>query len=144
MVSVSVFDHVRPVDADYPDGIYRVVGTGETVTLLRVADEDGRRVNTGDLIAVRADELDRFDAAENPDGNRPLGSVAASKLEMTYWSVRAFSRQLAARPLPTVVAGTLLLVGAVGEEALRLPEVASGGLLLAGALALAYVGSGRF
>lgn len=144
MTSLSAYDHVRPIDADPPDGIYRVVGTDrETVTLLRVADADGRRVTTGEVVAVDRGDLDGFAPAENPDGNRPLGAAVASKLELTYWSVRVFVGQLAARPLSTAVATTLVLTGALGEGVVPLPDVILGGLIAAGSLGLAYVGSGR-
>ena len=70
----SVFDHVRPWDAPYEDGIYRVVGTADgSVTLLRVGDADGRRLNTGTIVTVEAAQLEGFEPAENPDGNRGLG-----------------------------------------------------------------------
>lgn len=140
----SVYDHLQPTDIDYPDGTYRVVGTSEeAVTLLRVADADGRRVNTGEIVTVDSDELDGFEPAENPDGNRPLGAVVTSKLEMTYWSVRVFVQQLATHPLPTAVAVTLVVVGSFGERVLPLPEIVLSGLILVGSLGLAYVGSGR-
>ncbi|WP_254523410.1 hypothetical protein [Natrinema caseinilyticum] len=77
MRSLSIRDHVRPIEADRPDGIYRVVGTSrEAVTLLRVGDADGRRVSTGEIVTVSADDLEGFDRAENPDGNRPLTSTS--------------------------------------------------------------------
>jgi len=70
----SPYDHSRPVGADYPDGVYRVVGTGgdDSVRLLEAADADGRRVTTGRLLAVPREELAGFEPAENPDsGFRP-------------------------------------------------------------------------
>jgi hypothetical protein len=144
MRSPSAYDHVRPTDADYPEGTYRVVGTADgTVTLLRVADADERRVNSGEVVAVDHDELDGFDPGENPDGNRPIGAAVASKLEMGYWSIRAFLRQLVANPLPSAVALGVVLAGFLGEGVLPLPDVGLGALILAGSLGLAYVGSGR-
>lgn len=51
MPAPSPLDHVVPTDADYPDGVYRVVGTGDgPVTLLRVTDAAGRRAHTGELV----------------------------------------------------------------------------------------------
>ncbi|QIB72785.1 hypothetical protein G3I44_01970 [Halogeometricum borinquense] len=48
MTAPAVYDHYRADDAAVSDGVYRVVGTDdETVTLLRVADADGRRSNVG-------------------------------------------------------------------------------------------------
>ncbi|WP_226005891.1 hypothetical protein [Natrinema salinisoli] len=70
MDSLAMRDHCRPIAGDYPDGIYRVVGTGEdTVTLFRVGDAEGRRVNTGEIVTVRDREFEAFEPAENPDGN---------------------------------------------------------------------------
>ncbi|QCS43374.1 hypothetical protein [Natrinema versiforme] len=137
-------DHLRPTDSDYPDGIYRVVGTsGKTATLLRVGDPDGRRVNTGELERVAEAELEVFEPAANPDGNRPFGAAVASRLEMGYWSLRAFGQQLVARPLPAAVAGLLVVVGVVGEQIDTFPEPALSALILVGALGLAVIGSGR-
>ncbi|WP_313691488.1 hypothetical protein [Halorarum halobium] len=142
MTSPAVYDHFRPADADHPDGVYRVVGAGERgVTLLRVGDARGRRVNTGELL--RLDALDGFESAENPDGNRRAGDVVASTVKTAYWSVRAFVQQLVANPLPATAALAFVVVGAAGEGIVPLPDVAFGGLIVVGSLGLAYVGSGR-
>ncbi|MFC6769633.1 hypothetical protein [Natrinema soli] len=144
MASLAVRDHVRPTDDDYPDGIYRVVGTNEgAVTLLRVGDADGRRVNTGEIVTVSDDDLEGFAPAENPDGNRPLGATVASNVKMGYWSLRAFGQQLVARPLPVAVAVVLVLVGFVGEGVAPVPEVVLTVAVIAGSLGLAFIGSGR-
>ena len=144
MASLSMRDHVRPTTGDYPDGIYRVVGTSdESTTLLRVGDADGRRVTTGEIVRVADGDLEAFEPAANPDGNRPLGDVAASGLEMVYWRLRAFGQQLAARPLPAAVAGALFLNGFAGEGVVPLPEVALTVSVVAGSLGLALIGSGR-
>ena len=144
MVSPSTTDHVRPTDFDSPNGIYRVVGTGdESVTLLRVGTPDGRRIHTGEIITVSDDAFDEFEPAENPDGNRPFGAAIVAMLETSYWSVRVFARQLAAHPLPTVLAVAAIVAGALGEAAVPLPDVVFVGLLLVGSLGLAVIGSGR-
>ncbi|MCU4801834.1 hypothetical protein OB920_15755 [Halobacteria archaeon HArc-gm2] len=86
---VAVSDHVRPsgdgpVDADrsLPPGVYRVVGTPENaVTLLRVADADGRRVHTGEVHRVPRTDLDEFEVAANPDENRSLASSVVGQLD---------------------------------------------------------------
>lgn len=81
MCDPSPYDHYRPVDADYPEAVYRVVGTGTDeeagkVRLLEVADADGRRVTTGRVLAVPREELAGFEPAENPDsGFRPMQVV---------------------------------------------------------------------
>ena len=144
MASPSVYDHFSPTDTGYPDGTYRVVGTsGEGVTLLRVADTDGRRINTGEIVTASYDDFDGFDPTENPDGNRPLGSALTSGVEMVYWSVRVFVQQLAAHPLLTVLAFAFISAGYFGEAILPLPEVVLDILTIVGALGLAYIGSGR-
>ncbi len=81
MSDPTPYDHYRPTDADYPDGVYRVVGTdangtdGE-VRLLEVADADGNRVNTGRVVAVPHENLAAFEPADNPDsGFRPMQVV---------------------------------------------------------------------
>ncbi|MFB6194881.1 MAG: hypothetical protein ABEI80_01825 [Haloplanus sp.] len=140
----STYDHVRPPDDDYPDGVYRVVGVDDgDVTLLRVADADGRRVHAGECISVGADAFERFESATNPNGNRPLGTAAVSRVEMTYWSIRVFGQQLAANRLPALAAGTLVVVGVLGDGPLPLPDIVAGLAILIGSLLLAYVGSGR-
>jgi hypothetical protein len=144
MTAPSVYDHYRTTDEGYEDGIYRVVGTDdETVTLLRVGDGNGRRVSTGELITVSQDELDGFEKAENPDGNRSFGEVITSIPETAYWSVRVFVKELAAHPLPATVALGLVLIGSLGEGIVPVPDIGLGALILVGSLGLAYIGSGR-
>jgi hypothetical protein len=64
----GVYDHLRTGEGGpVPPGVYRVVGTGERVVLLRVADADGRRTTTGVVESVGRDALEAFDPAENPD-----------------------------------------------------------------------------
>lgn len=85
---VEVGEHYRSGD----DGaIYRVVGTGEPVALLRVTDDRGRREHAGDLRRVSRDDLESgFDPAEDPDaGLSPLAAVR-NALQGLYWSVRRF------------------------------------------------------
>lgn len=139
-----MYDHYRVRGADYTDGVYRVVGTDEdSVTLLRVGDPDGRRVNTGELLRVRRDELDGFEAAENPDGNRPFGEMLASVPRTAYWSVWAFAEELTSHPLPAAAALALLATGSFGDGTVPLPDAAFVVLAVAGGFGLAYVGSGR-
>ncbi|WP_226041009.1 hypothetical protein [Natrinema sp. DC36] len=144
MASLPMRDHVRPTTGDYPDGIYRVVGTGdESTTLLRVGDADGRRTTTGEIVTVADDDLETFEPVENPDGNRPLSATVASTARMSYWSLRAFGQQLAAQPLPTAVALALVLVGFVGEGVVPFPEIVLTVSVLVGSLGLAFIGGGR-
>lgn len=143
----SMYDHVRLIDAGHPDGIYRVVGTnGETVILLRVSDADGRRVHTGEVVSVPSEKLDAFEPADNPDGTHTATVQASllSALEITYWSVWAFGRQLAAHPIATALTLGLALAGVFGNQIMPLPDAVSPVLLFGGSLGLAYVGSGRF
>lgn len=86
--SIAVYDHLRPVSESYPAGIYRVVGTGETVALLRVTDEHERRRATGELLTIPREALSEFEPATNPDtGFRPLAWIRGL-LSGLYWTVR--------------------------------------------------------
>jgi hypothetical protein len=78
-MSVDVYDHVRVgTDAPVPAGTYRVVGTGETVTLLRVADGTGRRENSGAIEHADGETLaEAFEHAENPDAGFSLSALLA-------------------------------------------------------------------
>jgi len=141
----EVYDHVEPTNEehDLPDGVYRVVGSSEErVSLLRVADADGRRINTGEVSTVSLDEFDGFTPAENPDGNQPVEERVTSILETGYWSVRAFVQQLAANPLLTMVAVSILVAGLFGDQILSLPGSVFGVLVFLGSLGLAYIGGG--
>lgn len=139
-----MYDHYTPAETNHPDGTFRVVGTSEeAVVLLRVGDADGRRVNTGEIVTVDYDDVERFEPAENPDGNRSLGATAKSQMEMFYWSLRVFLQNLIAHPLMTLVAVAVVLVGNYGEAVVQLPDSAYGILIIIGALGLAYIGSGR-
>lgn len=72
----AVHDHLRPTGADYPPGVYRVVGRDEGLRLLRVADVDGTRVNTGEVYDVERTELDGFEPAPDLDAGRsPLSTL---------------------------------------------------------------------
>jgi hypothetical protein len=134
VTDLSVGDHVHPTETHDSPGTYRVVGVDERrVTLLRVADGDGRRVHTGETIRVERTALDAFEATEPPVAGGWGVTTAA------YWSVRAFSRELAASPLSTGVGVALVL----GGLAAPVPAPADGGLVAAGSLLLALVGSGR-
>ncbi|MFC7074922.1 hypothetical protein [Haloarcula halophila] len=141
--SPTVYDHLRPTTADYPAGIYRVVGVGDEVTLLRVSDADGRRANTGAVVTVPADSLAGFERAENPDGDRRPTAIVRSSLDNLYWSARAFVRTLAKQPLLSAGALALLLAGEFGQDLLSLTGLQAGALIVVGGLALIYVGSGR-
>jgi len=124
---IAVYDHLRSTDPDDDDAVYRVVGTDDrTVTLLRVADGDGRRANTGEVVTFSRDALTSFEPAENPDGNRSLGVRLASVLSGGYWSLRAGGPLMTAG-LVLAVAGTLGNVGL-----LALSPLVVNGLIFAG------------
>lgn len=61
------YDHVRATDAPVPDGVYRVVGVDDGVTLLRVGDASGQRVHDGRVFTVSRAEYSSFPEAANPD-----------------------------------------------------------------------------
>lgn len=140
----EMYDHLRTTDAEHTPGVYRVVGTDEdTVTLLRVADAEGQRANTGAVVTVEREALSGFEPADNPDGNRPLGARVSAAATNTVWSFRAFGRSLAANPLPSALALALMAVGTFGEGVVPVGDTALVVALFAGALGLSYIGSGR-
>lgn len=140
---IHVYDHVRPTATDVPDGVYRVVGVGETVTLLRVGDADGRRVTTGEIYSVDRDALADFEPAENPDDSRPVTATLVGLPRTIYWQLRTFAVTLASNPIPAAIAATILVIGSLDDPGIALPEPISTAMVFAGALGLAYVGSGR-
>jgi hypothetical protein len=85
----SPHDHYRPTTDDYERGVYRVVGTGEEVTLLRVADGDGRRIHAGELEHVDAAAVDdAFEPAEDPDAGVSPVTMLRNALQGLYWTLR--------------------------------------------------------
>jgi len=143
MNTVSTYDHLRPVDGDYPEGVYRVVGVGDgTVTAVRVADPDGRRRHTGELITVERADMADFEGVEDPPEDRSEGSVGTAFLARTYWTFRAFAHELVVAPVPTAVATLLILAGSL--EAVPVPDEVRGGLIVVGSLSVALVGSGFY
>ncbi|MDS0220406.1 hypothetical protein NDI54_03465 [Haloarcula sp. S1AR25-5A] len=142
---VAVGDHVRPTESDNrdspaPDGVYRVVGTSEdVVTLLLVGTTTGRRVNTGAVVTVSREDLDSFEPAENPDGNRSVSSMLLSFLDSFWWTVWVFGQTTVARPLPAAVALALVALGIFGDGLLSLPPFGATLLFLAGFFFLVYL-----
>ncbi len=88
---VDVGEHYRPTDGTHDPGVYRVVGTTDAVTLLRVADGDGRRAHTGEISRVSERDLDTaFEPASDPDaGINPVFALR-NVLSGMYWNVRKF------------------------------------------------------
>jgi len=87
----QVGEHYRPTDGRREPGVYRVVGVPEDVTLLRVADADGRRVHTGRIRRVSEAEVQGvFEPASDPDaGIAPLAWLR-NVLQGAYWDVRKY------------------------------------------------------
>ncbi|WP_415379127.1 hypothetical protein [Halosimplex sp. TS25] len=140
---ISVYDHLRSTDDGPVDrGVYRVVGTDdERVTLLRVGDADGRRINTGDVLTVDRDALDAFEPADNPDGNRPAGETVSGFLGDFGWQLRAFAAGLRARPLASLAAIALVVVGHQGHRVLSVPESWLTAVYFLGVFGVVYLGA---
>jgi hypothetical protein len=86
---VELGEHYAPTTDEYDAGVYRVVGAPDDVTLLRVADADGRRVPTGEISHVSGETLDAaFEPAADPDAGFSPVSVVRNALSRMYWSVR--------------------------------------------------------
>ncbi|MFC7141270.1 hypothetical protein ACFQMA_15700 [Halosimplex aquaticum] len=140
---ISVYDHLRSTGAGPADeGVYRVVGTDdEHVTLLRVGDADGRRVNTGEVLTVDRDALDGFEPTDNPDGNRPAGETVSGFLRDFVWQLRAFAGGLRSRPLASLAALALVVVGHQGHRVLSVPELWLTAVYFLGVLGVVYLGA---
>lgn len=88
---VAIRAHYRPASDDYPAGVYRVVGAGDTVVLLRLTDGDGRRRHTGRLERVRGDALaDHFEPVADPDAGFAPAAGLLNAAQGLYWQVRKF------------------------------------------------------
>ncbi|PSQ20673.1 hypothetical protein BRD06_12245 [Halobacteriales archaeon QS_9_67_15] len=139
-----VSDHLRPAsdDADLDPGVYRVVGASEdALTLLRVGDAGARRVNTGELATVDRADLDGFERADNPDGNRPASETVAGVLDSLVWQLRAFASGLRANPLAAVVAIALVVVGHQGHRVLSVPDTWLTAVYFLGVFGVVYLGA---
>ena len=140
----AIYDHVELRDSDYPAGVYRVVGTADgMVTLLHIADSDGRRIHTGRTVSVSHDACDELPPASNPDGGGSITDVLVSLPATGYWALRGSARQLAASPVRTLLAVAAVVVSAAGPRALSVSPLVLDGLLLGGILALVVIGEGR-
>jgi hypothetical protein len=91
MTQPTPYDHYEPhgTAPGIAPGVYRVVGTGNPVALLRVTDGEGKRRATGEVIRVpRADLAAGFEPTENPDtGIDPIGA-ARNLASGVVWSMR--------------------------------------------------------
>jgi len=77
-MNVDVYDHVRAgADAPVPPGVYRVVGTDGAVTLLRVADPDGRRIHPGTVERIDRETVQALECADNPDAGLSASALFA-------------------------------------------------------------------
>jgi hypothetical protein len=86
-------DHYRPTAeatrATAEHGVYRVVGRGDPVTLLRVGDRDGRRRHTGETIRVDREVLaSQFEPADDPGAGFSPTRWLRGQVQGLVWSVR--------------------------------------------------------
>jgi hypothetical protein len=87
----TVGEHYRLIDPAREPCVYRVVGATDDVTLLRVTDADGRRVNTGEICRISSSTLAaEFKRSENPDSGFTPASSLRNALSGLYWSVRMY------------------------------------------------------
>lgn len=86
-----VGSHYRPTTDDFANGVYRVVGAGDTITLLRVTDPSGHRRHSGSVHTISRNEFDTtFDAATDPDaGVHPVRTLH-TQFTGVYWSIRRY------------------------------------------------------
>ena len=95
-MTVSIHDHLRATEAEDTETgttgpVYRVVGTGESLTLLRVTDAAGRRTYSGNVRSVPREQVaSQFEPVADPDGGLALRHRLQSLGSGLYWSVRRF------------------------------------------------------
>lgn len=88
---VAVGQHYRPVGEVADAGVYRVVGAGERVALLRVGEADGRRVHSGELRTVeRSSVRTDFEPATDPDAGLSPVRGLRNYLSGLFWIVRRY------------------------------------------------------
>lgn len=108
------YDHFRAtLEATVEPGVYRVVGVDDPdVTLLQVADGDGRRVNSGRVVSVPTGDLAReFEAVDEsavPEGG---GGALRGSLGVLRWLVAARADVAGDHPVASVVALAAVVVG---------------------------------
>jgi hypothetical protein len=118
---VAAYDHLRAdADAPVPAGVYRVVGTGDPVALLRVV-EDGRRVRSGVVVHLDRADLAALEPAGNPDAG--LGKL------------RQAPSALRGRPFVSALAAGFVVGGAWLAAT---DDAVGGGLLVASGLVVLW------
>ena len=133
----AMYDHYRAdTGAPIPAGTYRVVGTSGGVTLLAVADADGRRTHEGRIERVDREVLAGLAPVDGPtDGPNPVTAL--------YYSARAVPANLLARPGQTLLGIALALAVVFGPNTLpAAPELLWEGMNLLGALVLGAAAAG--
>lgn len=87
----EIGDHYWPRGEPSQSNVHRVVGRKDEVTLLRVTDADGKRVNSGEVRRRSPERLDaEFEPAKNPDAGFTPVSDVQNALSWLYWSFRRF------------------------------------------------------
>lgn len=83
--------HTRFVGPCVPQSLAAGLRTADAVTLLRVADADGRRVHAGEIRQVDRARLGAaFEPADASDaGFGPVADLRGPRVEV-YWDVRTF------------------------------------------------------
>ena len=83
--------HYRADGAAHAPGVYRVVGVdGESVTLLRVTDAEGRRRSTGRVVTVPW-PADALEPAHDPDAGAHPVRWLRNLLSGSLWELRVLT-----------------------------------------------------
>lgn len=92
MSKPAPYDHYETgPGTEFAPGVYRVVGSGDPVTLLKVTDPQGRRRATGAIVhASRAELAAEFEPAGNPDAGFDPVRLVRNLASGVVWSVRRF------------------------------------------------------
>jgi len=122
-------------ESNHENGVYRVVGTGENVVMLKVGDLNNNRLHTGQLVQVTEDELDKFEKVEIPQEN--LMQKILSEIKMLPYVLIANYHRMKDNWILNIIAGSFLSVGLIMSFLnLDYPTVSSL-LILSGSLGLA-------
>lgn len=96
-------------NSNHESGIYRVVGTSNGIVLLKIGDLDNNRVNTGHIIKITEQKLQRFDNTSIPDKN--TRQKILSEIDMLPYILSANYHRMKSNKLLNIVSLILLTSG---------------------------------
>lgn len=136
----SVGDHLVSGDDDAGNAVFRVVGrSADSVTLLRITDETGRRRHTGDTVTVSGEQFDGFDTTTDPDDDVSISRRLHTLGVGLWWSGRLIVETMWRRPLVSGLLVVLIVVGLAWTPSLPGPDYVSAVAIVLGLLGLGFL-----